>query len=664
LEIRLNASLLQGYFLYWHEVESMNGQQLQRTAGFVAVAVLAVLVAWLTQPRMPGPEAESMVGKELFENFKDPLAAASLEIVKYDESKAELQPFKVALVNNRWCIPSHENYPADAKDQLADAAASLIGLTVLEEVTDNPGDHALYGVVDPDPETLEAGATGVGMRVIMRNAEGEELLNLIIGKEVPGREGLRYVRRRKEPQVYVVALRTDKLSTKFEDWIERDLLQLNTWDIRQVTIQDYSVDIVQGIQIPRSYMVVEYDDKEVKWSLKECRVFQNDRWVDQPLAEDEELDSTKLNDMKWALDDLKIVDVRRKPPGLTQNLRELGEVKLDAESVKSLAERGFYVARVGNRYELLSSEGDFTVLMKDGVQYVLRFGGIAAGTSASGEETGSSGSSGSGTNRYLFVMAEFNPEGIPKPELTPLPELPPEAAAGPVDASSGSAEGKSTPAEGNTQDGGNGSAQEETQAKQPAGEGQASQPEQPGEKPAGNRSPAEVTSQEGESPTSATAGETQQEKPQPEEGKKTEEGQTAGAKSIEEIKKERERIEAENKRKLEEYEEKIKKGKERVQQLNERFAEWYYVISDEVYRKIRLSRSDIVRKKSGSTGSSAETSGESQKSQEQPPSEASTESAQEAEKAGEGASMSGVKTEEQAGEVQSGQGTSPAPPGN
>jgi len=88
------------------------------------------------------------------------------------------------------------------------------------------------------------------------------------------------------------------------------------------------------------------------------------------------------------------------------------------------------------------------------------------------------------------------------------------------------------------------------------------------------------------------------------------------------------------------------------------------VISDEVYRKIRLSRSDIVRKKSGSTGSSGETSGESQKSQEQPPSEASTESAQEAEKAGEGASMSGVKTEEQASEVQSGQGTSPAPPGN
>ncbi len=229
------------------------------------------------------------------------------------------------------------------------------------------------------------------------------------------------------------ALKTDKLSTKFEDWIERDLLQLNTWDIRRVSIDDYSIDIVQGIQIPRSRMVVEYDDKDVKWTLRECRVFEGDRWVDRPLAEDEELDTTKLNDMKWALDDLKIVDVRRKPAGLSQNLRELGEIKLDQETVKSLAERGFYLVRLGNRYELLSSEGEIVVLMKDGVQYVLRFGGIAAGTGGGAEQAqgeGSQASGSSGTNRYLFVMAEFNPDGIPKPELAPLPELPPEAGTG------------------------------------------------------------------------------------------------------------------------------------------------------------------------------------------------------------------------------------------
>lgn len=563
----------------------MNNPHTIRTASFVGVALIALSLAWLSRPYIPRGSTDNLVGQELFPDFKDPLAAVSLEIVKYDESTATLQPFKVALVNNRWSIPSHDNYPADAKNQLAEAAASLVGLKILEVVTDRPGDHALYGVVDPDPNNLETGATGVGMRVVMRDKDDQELVNLIIGKEVPGQEGLRYVRRGKQDPVYVVALKTDKLSTRFEDWIERDLLQLNTWDIRQVTIDDYSIDIVQGIQIPRSRMVLDYDDREVKWTLRECQAYENDRWVDRPLAEEEELDTTKLNDMKWALDDLKIVDVRRKPAGMTANLRELGEIKFDTETIKSLAERGFYVVRVGNRVELLSSEGEVTVLMKDGVQYVLRFGGIAAGSRTATEGEGSETNSG-GTNRYLFVMAEFNPEGIPKPELTPLPELPPEAATSGETAGDGSS---TSPAAEAKQ--GNGATSEEPGAlTAPATQGESA--------PAATAENAQPAEGEPKAqPPEASEGSAQNASTQ--EAAKTEPAQEQKPQevNIEEIKKKREEIEKENKRKLEEYEEKLKKGQERVKELNERFAEWYYVVSDEVYRKIRLSRGDIVRKK-------------------------------------------------------------------
>ena len=52
-----------------------------------------------------------------------------------------------------------------------------------------------------------------------------------------------------------------------------------------------------------------------------------------------------------------------------------------------------------------------------------------------------------------------------------------------------------------------------------------------------------------------------------------------------------------NQRKQDEYEEKIKKGQERVQELNDRFADWYYIIADDVYQKIRLSRDDLIKKK-------------------------------------------------------------------
>jgi hypothetical protein len=60
---------------------------------------------------------------------------------------------------------------------------------------------------------------------------------------------------------------------------------------------------------------------------------------------------------------------------------------------------------------------------------------------------------------------------------------------------------------------------------------------------------------------------------------------------------ERARIDKDNKRKQEEYDQQIADGKKKVTELNTRFAEWYYVISDEVYRKIHLSRDEIIKKK-------------------------------------------------------------------
>jgi hypothetical protein len=59
----------------------------------------------------------------------------------------------------------------------------------------------------------------------------------------------------------------------------------------------------------------------------------------------------------------------------------------------------------------------------------------------------------------------------------------------------------------------------------------------------------------------------------------------------------REQAEKENKRKKEEYEEKVKAGKKRVEELNARFADWFYIISDETYQKIHLSRENLIIKK-------------------------------------------------------------------
>jgi len=41
----------------------------------------------------------------------------------------------------------------------------------------------------------------------------------------------------------------------------------------------------------------------------------------------------------------------------------------------------------------------------------------------------------------------------------------------------------------------------------------------------------------------------------------------------------------------------VKKGQENVKDLNLRFGDWYFVVNDDVFRKIRLSKDKVVKKK-------------------------------------------------------------------
>ena len=67
-------------------------------------------------------------------------------------------------------------------------------------------------------------------------------------------------------------------------------------------------------------MTLAYSDADAKWTPVKLRKFdpkqgEHGDYVDFTLAEDEELNSETLNALKSALDDLKIVDVKRKPQG-------------------------------------------------------------------------------------------------------------------------------------------------------------------------------------------------------------------------------------------------------------------------------------------------------------------------------------------------------------
>lgn len=539
--------------------------ETQKTFLFVGATLVVLAVAWWVRYVPPAGDIGDMRGKVLFPAFTNALDAASLEITEYDPNTVGIKTFKVAQVNNRWSIPSHDNYPADAKDHLAQAATSLIGLKVLDVPASSPtqDELAMFGVVTPDPDKTTLGTHGIGKRVVMRDAGDRVLIDVILGNKLKDNEQLRYVRVTGQDPVYVVKLSDDKLSSSFGDWIEKDLLKLNPWDIKDVQLHDYSFDsLTSGIE-PRSQIVLKYDDLgNPRWSLSQDLAFeaQSMSWKPRSLADDEELDTAKLDALRTALDDLKIVDVRKKPEGLSASLSSDGSFATNQEALADLQRAGFFATSAGQFYrifppvgsrkidmngvEVISSEGEIRVGMKDGVRYLLRFGRVLEGQGG-GSESGSD----QNVNRFLLVTAEFDPQLIPEPELEPLPEVPAEEGS-PSEAQNGASENTSSD-----------STEQSAQA-------------------------AETSDTEGDGQNGS-----QEAEQLAETTKKTADNKA------DDVKAERERIEKENQRKRDEYQEKLKKGEERVKELNARFADWYYIISDEVYRKIRLSRQDIVKKK-------------------------------------------------------------------
>jgi len=555
-----------------------------RTLAFVGVGAALLVAGWLAQPRFTPATVQPEAERVLFPELADAAKAASLEIVSFDDELATLRPFKVAQSGGVWVLPAHENYPADAKDQLAAAATELVDREILDVVSTAPGDHETYGVIEPDAEKIKVGMTGVGQLVEIRDAGGNRLARLVIGKEDkrpgPPAEGgrkLRFVRKAGQDPVYLVELDTSKFTTKFEDWIEKDLLKLSPWDVRRVVIDDsscsFGIDEATGrplvSQERRGLFDLAYDDKDASWSAVKLESFDKaNKPSEAPLGADEELASAKLNALRDALGDLKIIDVARKPSGLSGELKAEKTFNDDREAVMSLAQRGFYPFPTG---DILSSNGETVVGMKDGVEYLLRFGN---GTTVSGADEQPAADKADGESkedekdrevvgRYLFVMARFNESLLEKPVLEPLPDAPADAGTKP-------------PGEGDTPDKGAGKASDK------GDDVQDGKPSEPTQKESAAPDGAGEEQAEGDKPDGAAA-----------ELAKADADEAKAQAAVEE----RRRVERENRRRQEEYDEKVKAAQKRVRELNNRFADWYYVVSDAEYAKIHLNRAGIVQPK-------------------------------------------------------------------
>ncbi len=403
-----------------------------KTLLFVAAAVASVglAVAAETLSRPAAPAEFERVGEQFYPEFADPLAAKSLRVVTYDEANSIIKPFEVTFEKGRWRISPY-GYPADAEEQLAKTAASVVGIRREGQASRRESDFARLGVVDPLSEDATALA-GRGRRVTLTDAKGRTLADYIIGNPVEGAEGSFYVRAPGEKETYRAKVDVD-LTTKFADWIKSDLLDVAAADLKRIEIRNYSVDEDARKVVQRDDSVLARDEPFGPWTLAGL------------IPETEQTNTAEANKVARALDELKIVGVRPKPAGLNPDLTLDPEFITDNLALQQLAvdlrRRGFLLmpAREGDGLDLIAKEGQIAATTKEGVAYDLYFGDVFTGSAFDvefGDESGKDASrrlkDGSKPQtqqgRYVFVKARFDVAPLGDP-----PKPPSDAEAKPED---------------------------------------------------------------------------------------------------------------------------------------------------------------------------------------------------------------------------------------
>ena len=542
------------------------------TIVFLAAAAVCIALAIFTSPVKRDPSSKvNRMGQPLFETF-DPREATGIEIVEMDEEELEAKSIEVAQTNKGWLIrrPGKPDYPANADNQVKDVSTILFDVRILDQAGEGAGEHAKFGVLDPT--RAQPGESGVGRMIALKNNSGSNLAQLIIGNEVDGLVNTHFVRKPDENEVYRVEMQNvNDVSTKFVDWVEKDFLDLDKWNIKQVTFDNYEVK--DGKMVASEKQILDYADSE--WNL-----------IGSLLSENEELNKEKLDDMKDAFDDLEIIDVEKKPAVLASSLREGNEfvaannVQELKNSAKSLFDKGFLTVEMAGKdgkpmkYEdgkpklqVVSKKGEIVVGMKDGVEYVLRFGEAYRGPEEEENATGDS--------RYIYAYARVNPNLLDQPELEPVPApfVAPKKKSDDSSKTSKEKKGVKGPE-------GEKGKQSPPPLNPPGPPPNFTPPSPPPGKPPVTL-PKEIQSSTASSEKDSNSSSADQELTKK---KADREAEIA-------------RVKSSNAQKQKEFNDKVAEAQKRVKELNENLADWYYVISNEVYEKIRLDRQDFVKAK-------------------------------------------------------------------
>lgn len=407
----------------------------QKTFSFFLIALLVLIPAlYLSRPETETFTAEQMVEKELFPELKDVMNVASFSISQLEPS-GKLTRLEVKKMNGQWILSSHSGYPANAQNRMVEVVSALSGLEVLRVVGEDAATRARCGVLDPE-DAQNAEPKEAGSRIVIRNQKDQLLFDLILGQETEEGSGKFYVRRAGQNPVYVVEMDPSRLSTKFLDWIETDLMKVQPSDIASLFALDCSLELKTQDGTPAfnhrgQFTVTQKYLEDPDWELtSNLRVFGTGmREMGMPAGQT--LNLRMLRRISQALSDMRLCSVQRKPSEIANAFRHPENLELTEDQNRLLQERGFCTLPMdlgnGPINALFSTDGQVHVYSNEGVVYRLYFGGIA-GTEALEDFMAATGTDRK-FYRYLVLTADLYPQGIPQPQLQEMPPKPEDSDA-------------------------------------------------------------------------------------------------------------------------------------------------------------------------------------------------------------------------------------------
>ncbi len=341
----------------------------------IAAVLLAVATTLLTWVDFSSTQADESVQVHALLNAgaRDeikPEEVKSLRVAQWDAEAKEAKVFAVAYQDGAWLIPSHHNYPADGGSRVGETAGSVLNVPRGPLVTQDVIRHAELGVLDPleDNDAEE----GYGERVTVEGEGGNVLLDLIVGKRSETANVV-YVREAGQDQVFTADISLN-ISTAFKDWVETDVLKLELAAVRDVLIQDYSVNEQTGQVEQRA----ETDFKRINTA---------EPWESKVLPKGKQISKEKVDGIVQEATSLKLAGVR-----------PYNDVWLQS--------RGFYIGQNG---QIFGNEGALMLGKENGVMYFLFFGEIALGDeSAQQAEIAEDQKAKQGDNRYMVVFTRYD----------------------------------------------------------------------------------------------------------------------------------------------------------------------------------------------------------------------------------------------------------------